>query len=106
MKNLTLFILCLPTLLCADLSFPFPYERFVKGDYIGALENYNAIITYKKNMTDLEVFEAVLGRSMCAMCVHGKDAALSDKMFQEGVKTEDREKYLDVLSKFIGFLRD
>lgn len=106
MKKLVLSLLSLPTALCAELAFDSPYQKFIHGDFLEAFEEYNTILNYKKNLSDLGVFEALLGRSMCAMCVHGKDAALADRIFHQGIKTEDREKYLDTLSKFMGFLRD
>jgi hypothetical protein len=105
MKNLLLLLLAFPSLICADLAFPAPYQKFTQRDYAGALKNYNAILTYRKDLTDLERLEATFGRGMSAMCIYEADSQESNRLMKKCI-ADDEEKTMNMAVWFLGLLRD
>jgi hypothetical protein len=106
MKKLLLIILAFPALICAELRFPETYKSFAKGDYVRALDQYNAILVWnKEDLTDLERLEALWGRGISAMCIYEKDSHDSQRLLQKCV-AEDEQKTMNMAVWFLGIFRD
>jgi hypothetical protein len=105
MKNLLLLLLAFPALICAELAFPYPYEKLVQRDYFSAFYCYTYILQGNEYMSDLERLEATLGRGMSAMCICEQDFQEFERLLQKCVNSENKEKSLEVKSKFYGMMR-
>ncbi len=96
MKKLALILFCIPAFMFADLAFPDPYQDYCRGHYFIALQKYNEL-SHICTLTQIQLFEIVLGKSMCSGMINELNSHFADHLF---CQCEDKEKYTDILILF------